>query len=295
MAGFGIIFKTATNVKMKRKSKRDIYRYGLVLAGKYALLCALVVVFMGPFFWMFSIAIRSSGNIYSLRLIPEHPTLGNFVETWKAFGLARTFLNSLIVATTTVTLNIFLCSLAAYPLARLKFPGRQIIFFLILSTMMIPFQLYMIPLFLTCLKIGLANRLAGIILPTSVGAFGIFLIKQYYHTIPMDLEEAARIDGAGEFGIWWRIMFPLTKPALATLAIFIFVGNWSSFLWPLIIIDSPEKYTLPVAIAKLSGVFIDKTQYMAAGSVIAITPVIVIFLFMQRYFIGGITLGAVKG
>ncbi len=262
---------------------------------KYLFLIALVAVFIGPFLWMFSIALRESGNIYSFRLIPENATLQNFVVTWQAFGLGRSFLNSVIVAAATIFLNVMLSSLAAYPLARMKFPGSQIVFFIILSTLMIPFQLFMIPLFLICLKIGLADTLLGIILPASVGAFGIFLIKQYYHTIPKDLEEAARIDGAGEFSIWWKIMFPLTKPAIAALAIFIFVANWSNFLWPLIIIDTPEKYTLPIAIAKLSGAFIDRTQYIAAGSVIAVLPVIIIFLFVQRHFIGGMTLGAVKG
>jgi putative chitobiose transport system permease protein len=278
---------------MRHHRKKSVYY--LFLALKYVFLCGLVVVFVGPFFWLLSIALRESGNIYSLRLIPEEATLRNFTETWRIFNLHRPFINSVLVAAAAVFMNILLCSLAAYPLARLSFPGRQFIFFLILSTMMIPFQLYMIPLLLTCRKIGLDNNLLGIILPGSVGAFGIFMIKQYYQTIPKDLEEAARIDGAGEAGIWWRIMFPLTKPALATLAIFVFVGNWSSFLWPLIIIDDEKLYTLPVAIAKLSGAFIDKTQYLAAGSIIAITPVILFFLLLQRYFIGGITLGAVKG
>ena len=262
---------------------------------KYLLLCTLVVLFIGPFVWMVSIALRGSGNIYTFKLIPDNPTFQNFVDTWNVFGLAKSFFNSVLVALVTITLHILFSSLAAYPLARMKFFGSQIIFLVILSTMMIPFQLYMIPLYLMCLKIGLADRLLGIILPAAVGAFGIYLIKQYYHTIPKDLEEAARIDGAGEFGIWWRIMFPLTKPALAALALFIFVGNWSNFLWPLIIIDSPEKYTLPIAIAKLSGAFVDKTQYIAAGSVIAIAPVIILFVFVQRHFIGGLTLGAVKG
>jgi putative chitobiose transport system permease protein len=278
---------------MRHSGKKSTYY--LFLTFKYILLCGLVVIFVGPFFWLLSISLRESGNIYSLRLIPEQATLRNFRETWTIFNLHRPFINSVLVASATVFLNILLCSLAAYPLARLTFPGRQVIFFLILSTMMIPFQLYMIPLLLTCRKIGLDNSLLGIILPSGVGAFGIFMIKQYYHTIPKDLEEAARIDGAGEAGIWWQIMFPLTKPALATLAIFIFVANWSSFLWPLIILDNEELYTLPVAIAKLSGAFIDKTQYLAAGSIIAITPVIIFFLLLQRYFIGGITIGAVKG
>jgi len=160
---------------------------------------------------------------------------------------------------------------------------------------MIPFQLYMIPLYLFCNDLKIADSFVGLILPFSVGAFGIYLIKQYYQTIPLDLEEAARVDGAGEFQIWWRIMFPLTKPAIATLAIFVFVGNWSSFLWPLIILNSPEKYTLPVQMAKLVGVFVDRTNYLAAGSVISIAPVILLFILLQRFFIGGLTLGAVKG
>jgi len=262
---------------------------------KYLALIALCALFAGPFAWMISMALRGSGNIYAFDLIPQDATLSNFVETWKVFGFARAFLNSTLVAIATVGLNVLLCSLAAYPLARLKFPGSRIVFFAILSTMMVPFQLYMIPLFLTCCKLGLQNTLTAIVLPGSVGAFGIYLIKQHYHTIPNDLEEAARIDGAGEFAIWWRIMFPLTQPAVAALAIFAFVANWSNFLWPLIIIDATEKYTLPIAVARLSGAFIDKTQYIAAGSVIAVAPIIVLFFFLQRSFIGGLTLGAVKG
>jgi putative chitobiose transport system permease protein len=262
---------------------------------RYAMLCSLVLVFIGPFLWMFSIAIRGSGTIYELTLIPEDATFRNFVNTWTEFGFARAFLNSVIVALFTVLLNVLFSSLAAYPLARLEFPGRGLIFLLILSTLMIPFQLYMIPLYLVCLKLHLYDTLAGIILPGTVGALGVFVIKQYYSTIPRDLEEAARIDGAGEFGIWWRIMLPLTKPAVAAVAIFIFVFNWSNFLWPLIIVSSQEKYTLPIAVAKLSGDFIDKTQYIAAGSVIAIAPIIILFFFLQRYFIGGLTIGSVKG
>ncbi len=276
--------------KRHKRTKRTV-----LLVVKYCVLISLVVFFIGPFLWMFSIALRESGNIYTFSIIPDNPTLQNFVETWKVFNLGSAFFNSALVAAVTIFMNVMLASLTAYPLARMKFPGSNLIFLFILSTIMIPFQLYMIPLYLTCVKLGLADTLAGIILPTSVNAFGIFLIKQYYHTIPKDLEEAARIDGAGEFGIWWRIMFPLTTPAIAALALFTFVMNWSNFLWPLIIIDSEEKYTLPISIAKLSGAFIDKTQYIAAGSVIAVLPVIVLFIFVQRYFISGITLGAVKG
>jgi len=264
------------------------------LTGRYALMIALLVLFVGPFLWLLSISLRGSENVYSFNLIPKDPTLENFAHTWNAFGFARAFLNSVLVAAAVVSLNVLFCSMAAYPLARLRFPGSRVIFFLILSTLMIPFQLNMVPLYLLCLKLRLTDSLAGVILPGAAGAFGLYVIKQYYQTIPKDLEEAARIDGAGEFSIWWRIMFPLTKPAVAAMAIFVFVANWSSFLWPLIVLNSEEKYTLPIAVAKLSGAFVDRTQYIAAGSVIAVLPIIVLFFFLQRYFIGGLTLGSVK-
>lgn len=266
---------------------------GLLL--RYVAMCAIAVLMIGPFYWLLTLSFRGGGNIYSFRLIPEQITFHNFIYAWTAAGLGISFLNSVIVGVASVGLNLLLASLAAYPLARLTFPGRTLIFYIILSTLMIPFQLYMIPLYLLCIRIGINDTLAGVYLPFCVGAFGVYLIKQYYHTIPKDLEEAARVDGAGEFTIWWRIMFPLTKPALATLAIFVFVFSWSNFLWPLIILNDPGKFTLPVAIARLIGVFVDKTHYLAAGSVIAIVPVIVLFLFLQRLFIGGLTLGAVKG
>jgi len=265
------------------------------LTVRYVLLVALVLVFIGPFVWMLSISFRQEGNIYALELLPENMTFQYYVEVWTQYNLARAFLNSILVAAGTVISNIVLCSLAAYPLARMRFRGSRLMFLLILCTMMVPFQLYMIPLFLLSLNLSLFDTIPGIIVPLSVGAFGIYLIKQYYQTIPMDLEEAARIDGANEFEIWWRIMFPLTKPAVAAMSIFIFVQSWSNFLWPLIVTDSPERAVLPVAVARLSGDFIDKTQYIAAGSVIAVAPVIVLFFFLQRWFIGGLTLGGVKG
>lgn len=286
------------NIKEKFKTD-DIHQhhgsffYTMIIL-RYILCILIAIITVGPFLWLISMAIRTEGNIYDFCLIPKNPSLKSFVDTWNQFQLKQSFINSCIVALISVLSNILLASLAAYPLARLNFPGKNFIFIIIISTLMIPFQLYMIPLYLLCVDIKISGSFIGLILPFSVGAFGIFLIKQYYQTIPKDLEEAARVDGAGEFQIWWRIMFPLTKPAIGTLAIFIFVGSWSTFLWPLIILDE-NKYTLPVQIAKLAGVFVDKTNYLAAGSIIAIAPVIIMFLFLQRFFIGGITLGAVKG
>jgi putative chitobiose transport system permease protein len=267
----------------------------LRLVPRYALMCCLAVLMVGPFFWLLSVSVRGAGSIYSFRLIPENPTLENYKYVWTASRLSVTFVNSVIVAVIAVVTNVLFASLAAYPLARFNFPGKTFVFYAILSTLMIPFQLFLIPLYLLCIDLRIANSFVGLILPFSVGAFCNYLIKQFYLTIPVELEEAARVDGAGEFSIWWRIMFPLTKPAAAALAIFVFVWSWSSFLWPLIILNDQDKFTLPVAIAKLMGDFIDKTHYIAAGSVITIIPVIILFLFLQRFFISGITLGAVKG
>ncbi|MDD4279471.1 MAG: carbohydrate ABC transporter permease, partial [Candidatus Sumerlaeales bacterium] len=195
-----------------------------------------------------------------------------------------------------VATTVLVASLAAYPLARLEFFGKRIVFMFILCTLMVPFQLYMIPLFrLVTQDLRLANTYTGVILPFVASVFGIYLIKQFYETIPVDLDEAARVDGAGEFRLWWQILLPMTKPAMGTLAIFSFVGSWSNFLWPLLVLQADEKMTLPVQIVQLSGAFVDRISYLAAGSVIAIVPVILFFLFLQKWFLGGLTLGSVKG
>ncbi len=273
------------------EKKKRAFALGL----RYAVMIALLTVFVGPFLWLFSMAIRPMGaDVYELTLFVENPTFGNFVDVWQLYGFERAFLNSVMVVTFIIILNIIICSLAAYPLARIKFPGSQVVFIIILSTLMIPFQIYMIPLFILMRDLNLIDTLTAVVLPFSVGAFGIFLLRQYYMTIPKDLEEAARIDGAGEFNIWWLVMFPLTKPAVAAMAIFVFVAQWSNFLWPLVVLDSREKWTLPIAIEFLSGGMVERTQYIAAGSVIAVFPVIVLFFFLQRYFLGELTLGAVK-
>jgi putative chitobiose transport system permease protein len=287
----------------------------LALALRYAALLAMTVILVGPFLWLVSLSIRGGGNIYELRLIPSVITLSTYRDAWVTSGLAGNFLNSVLVAVLAVGLNILLAGLAAHPLARHDFPGKRIVFLLILSTLMVPFQIYMIPLYLLCRGIGLSDAAVhlphwlaalepaaqhgraylAVVLPFSVSAFGIYLIRQHFLAMPRDLEEAARVDGASEFTIWARVMMPLAKPAVATLAIFTFVASWSSFLWPLLILSRDEMYTLPVKVAKLAGVLNASTNTLAAASVIAIVPVILFFLVFQRWFISGLTLGAVKG
>lgn len=263
----------------------------------YIVLIIISIISIGPFIWLISTSLKSGDeNIFSYppKLIPEKLTFENYIQVWKTVPFENYIINSFVVAIISVFLNLLLSSLAAYPLARLKFKGKNFIFYLILSTMMIPFQVIMIPIFVICLKLHLTNTYLGLILPMSVSAFGIFLLRQAYLSIPLELEEAAIIDGCSYFDIWWRIMLPLIKPALATLGIFVFVNSWSDFIWPLIILKDPFKYTLPVGLAYLTGTFSANWRLIAAGSVISIIPIVIFFGFLQRYFISGATAGSLK-
>lgn len=261
-------------------------------------LILFAIIFTIPFVWLLSTALKSpSENIFSYppQFIPQQITISNFIEVWNTIPMGRYFVNSIIVAIFSIALNLIFSSLAAYPLARMTFKGRDTIFYMILSTMMIPFQVIMIPIFIICMKLGLTDSYIGVVLPTAVSAFGIFLMRQAYLGIPKELEETALIDGCNSFDIWWRIMVPLTKPALSTLAIFSFVASWSDFLWPLIILKDTDKYTLPLGISYLAGAFSANWRLIAAGSIISIIPILLVFIFLQKYFIEGSTEGAVKG
>ncbi|UJL45396.1 carbohydrate ABC transporter permease [Virgibacillus sp. NKC19-16] len=264
----------------------------------YTLLILVTLFMLGPFIWLFSTALKSGGeNIfqYPPQIIPEQVTFTNFVKVMDTFPFWTYLLNSTIVTVLTVIFNVLFCSLAAYPLARMKFKGRNIIFILILSTMMIPFQLLMIPIYLLSLNLGLGNTYAGMILPHITTAFGVFLMRQAFTVVPKELDESARIDGANSFQIWFRILMPLVKPSMVTLAIFTFITAWGDFLWPLIIVSDQDMYTLPLGLNMLSSTFTSDWRLIAAGAIISMTPVIIFFLFLQRYFIAGVMKGAVKG
>jgi putative chitobiose transport system permease protein len=286
-------------------SKRDIYlsrlqqggetEYRIRLTIRYLLMVLVAVIMLGPFLWLFYLSVRID-SVYTLPTKLADFSFSSYARVWTYYPIGLALRNSAVIALTSVVLTVLIASLAAYPLARFDFYGRNFIFLLILSTLMIPFQLYMIPLYiLTGRVLHLDNSMWGVVLPFTASAFGIYLVKQFYAGIPRDMEEAARADGAGEFRVWWQVMFPLTKPAVATLAIFTFVGSWSAFLWPLIVLQDDEKSTLPVAVARLTGAFVERTSDLAAGSVIAVVPVILLFVALQRWFLGGITIGAVKG
>ncbi|MEH2408480.1 carbohydrate ABC transporter permease [Nostoc sp.] len=264
----------------------------------YGLLGAIALLMLFPLLWLISTSLKSpTENIFQSppQLLPSQPTLNNFFSVWNSLPFGQYLYNSTLVSVLTVGLNLLFCALAAYPLARLSFVGRDWIFVAIVSTIMIPFQIVMIPLYILTVKLGLTNSYLGMIFPSLASAFGIFLLRQAFMSVPKEIEEAARMDGSSELGLWWHIMLPAVRPALVTLAIFVFIGAWSDFLWPLIVIQDENLYTLPLGVAKLAGTFSLDWRLVAAGSVIAIAPVLLLFLFLQRYIVPTETGSGVKG
>ena len=276
------------------ESRKRFFRY----VANYLVLGAIAFLMLLPLLWLISTAFKApTEDIFQFppQFWPESPTLQNFVRVWQTNPFGRYLFNSTLVAVLTVGLNVLICSLAAYPLARLDFRGRDALFTLIVLTILIPFQIVMIPLYILAVNLGLRNSYLGLIFPAIASAFGIFLLRQAFQGVPKELEEAARMDGCSELGIWWFVMLPSIRPALVTLAIFVFIGAWSDFLWPLILLDQPEYYTLPLGVAKLAGAFSLDWRLIAAGSVISITPILLFFLVMQRYIVPTETGSGVKG
>jgi putative chitobiose transport system permease protein len=274
------------------------YKSNLKSLFTYGILSLIAIVMLFPLLWLLSTALKSSTeNILQSppQLIPVQPTLQNFIQVWQALPFGQYLFNSILVAFLTVGLNLLFCALAAYPLARMSFTGRNFIFLAIVSTIMIPFQIVMIPLYILVGQLGLRDSYLGMIFPSLASAFGIFLLRQAFLGVPKELEEAARLDGSSELGLWWHIMLPAIRPALITLAIFVFIGAWSDFLWPLIVIQNENLYTLPLGVAKLAGTFSLDWRLVAAGSIISIAPVLILFLFLQRYIVPTDTGSGVKG
>ncbi|AZR73761.1 sugar ABC transporter permease [Anoxybacter fermentans] len=256
-----------------------------------------LIVMIAPFLWMLSTSFKSTKAIFRFPpdWIPNNPTLINYTKLFQTLDFLTPFKNTIIVAFSITTLSLLICSMAGYAFAKFQFPGRDKLFLGLLGTLMIPGQITMIPVFLLLKKLGLLNSYLGLILPGLASAFSIFFMRQFIRTIPDELLEAARIDGASELYIFFKIILPLCKPALATLGIFNFTGSWNSFLWPLIIATDEKMYTLPVAIANLGGQYQTEYGLQMAGAVIVVLPVIIVFLMAQKYFIRGITLSGLKG
>ncbi|AUS10440.1 sugar ABC transporter permease [Laceyella sacchari] len=273
---------------------------GIAIARKalmYLLLLLIALLFVGPFLWLLSTAFKSNAQdvfTFPPDLIPKPPVWDQFVEALTVIPFPKYLLNSFILIVVMVPAHLFLTSLTAYPLARMTFPGRDLIFYAIIGTMFFPEEGKLVPLFIITQKLGLIDSWWGLIIPGLVGGFSIFLMRQAYLSIPKELEEAAILDGCGPFRMWWSIMLPLTKPTLAALSVFSFISVWNSFIWPLIVLKNDDLYPLALGLAYLSGTFGDDVRVMAAGTVVSLLPIIVFYLMMQRYFVSGMQ-GAIKG
>jgi multiple sugar transport system permease protein len=262
----------------------------LALAGAWMLL---------PFFWMFSASLMTSQEITRLPppLLPARPQWANYVDVMHAAPLARAYLNSLLVTSLSVVGILFTSSLCGFAFAKYDFPGRNTLFMLVLASMMIPFFVTLIPVFYIVKQLGWLNNYAGLILPGAVSAYGIFLMRQFMLGIPDEFIDAARIDGASEFRIYWQIILPLSGPALATLGSFNFVGSWNAFLWPLLIVQSRELFTVPLALNSLRTYGMEARFFnlQMAGTAVSVVPALLAFVALQRYFVQGIALTGLKG
>ncbi len=270
--------------------KQKLSRVALTLA---LLIGGLLMIF--PFVWMISSSFKRPQDIYSLSLIPPVFTLDSYRAVLQDTSYIRWFANSLVIATITTASVAFFDSLAGYTLAKFKFPGITIIFVMILSTLMVPTEMLVIPWFMMSIEVGLTDSYLGVMFPGLISAFGVFLMRQFFMGVPNELIDAARLDGFGEFRIFWKIALPLVKPAVAALCIFTFLGNWNAYIWPLIVIRSEEMRTLPVGVAFFSSENGARFDLIMAAASLATVPVIIIFLIFQKQIIKGIALAGLKG
>ncbi len=261
------------------------------------LLVAFAFIALAPLAWMLSVSFMPHGESIAFPppLLPSSATLDNYRQLFERDGMGRYLINSTLIAAASTLLSLAFNLAAGYAFAKLRFVGREPLFKTLLGALVIPGQVAMIPLFLLMKQLGLVNSYAGVIVPAMAGIFGIFLVRQYARTIPDELLEAARIDGAGELRIFVRIVLPLLKPIIITLAIFTFLASWNDFMWPLIVLSDQSYQTLPVALASLSREHVMDNELMMAGAVVTITPVLLLFLVLQRHYIDGLLLGSVKG
>jgi multiple sugar transport system permease protein len=262
-----------------------------------ALLVIAALLTATPLLWMISASFMPTGEatIFPPRLLPSHATLAHYHELFTRMNFGRSFANSMIIAVSITLFSLFLNSMAGYAFAKLRFGGRDRLFNMLVAALVIPTQVGMLPLFLILKSVHLVNSYWGVIFPSMATIFGIFLIRQFMLSIPDDLLDAARIDGASEFRIYWSIIMPLARPVLVTLAIFMFMSSWNDFMWPLIVLTDDARYTLPVAVANLVGEHVQDTELMMASSVLTVLPVLILFLALQRHYIAGIMVGSVKG
>ncbi len=272
--------------------RHDLTR--LAFTGVAAMVALLV---LAPLLWMVAVSLMQPGQAaqFPPPLWPAHPTLDNYRTLFQDHGIGRYALNSLLVSTLATALALLFVVPAGYAFAKLRFRGRDAIFQALVAALVVPGQIGMLPLFLELKAMGLVNSYAGALVPWLAGIFGIFMVRQFCLGIPNEMIEAARIDGAGEGAILGRIVMPALKPILITLALFVFLGSWNDFMWPLIVLADQDLYTLPVALAALSREHVQDNELMMAGSVVTTLPVLVLFLALQRHYLDGLLAGSVKG
>ena len=272
------------------------YRQSILSVIFHLMMIIVAAITLLPFFWMISASFMQTGeaSLFPPRFIPSKATFDQYLFLFQRMNLGRAFLNSMILAISVTIVSLIVNSMAGFAFAKFAFRGKRPLFVFLLSSMIIPGQVTMLPVFFLLNKLGLLNTYFGIIFPGMASIFAIFLINQYLKGIPDSLLEAARIDGAGDFAVYWRIILPLAKPVLVTLALFTFMGTWNDFLWPLIVMTREDMYTLPVALANLLGEHAPDPELMMAGSVITVLPVLVVFMVLQRYYIQGILIGGIK-
>lgn len=268
---------------------RSIILHAVLIAG------AAMTIF--PLFWMASASFMSTGEATAFppHIIPHHPTVDQYRLLFVRLNIGHAFFSSAFVAIAVTFFSVLFGSMAGYAFAKLRFRGRDRMFALLLIALVVPPQVGMLPLFLLMKQLHLVNSYWGAIIPSMVTVFGIFLIRQFMLSVPQELLEAARIDGASEWRIYWSVVLPLAKPILATLATFMFMSTWNDFMWPLIILSDQRHYTLPVALANLVGEHVQDAELMMASSVLTVLPVLAVFIALQRYYIAGIMAGSVKG
>jgi len=271
---------------------RLVQRHGLTLL---AALIALLV--LAPLAWMVSVSFMTPGAAaqFPPPLWPDHPTLENYETLFETYGVGRYLFNSALVSTLATFLALLFTVPAGYAFAKLRFSGRDAVFQALVAALVVPGQIGMLPLFLELKAMGLVNSYAGALVPWLAGIFGIFLVRQFCLSIPTEMLEAARVDGASETLILRKIVLPTLRPILVTLALFVFLGSWNDFMWPLIVLANQDLYTLPVALAALSREHVQDNELMMAGSVVTVLPVLVLFLVLQRQYLDGLLAGSVKG
>ena len=280
---------------MSKEHNRHVSYKKLTVDGlTYILLILVAVLCAGPFLWLLFSSLRVGANIYSLDFKLSDFSIENFTGVFSYMNIPKYLINTVIITAASIAIDVVFSAMCAYPLAMMEFKGKNLIFGILVATMIIPAAAGMIVNYLIISKMQLLNTFTGVVLPTSVKAFSIILMRQAYLGVPKDLVEAARIDGASEMRIWAQIMVPSIMPSISTVVIFDFIGNWNAFLWPIIVLQDPDKYPLATALQYLNGSFSYKFGYVAAGTIISIIPVLIVFMLCQKNYIEAVS-GAVKG